>query len=96
MTEAVASEKHDIVETRIEKYTSELRRLLLDGWEIDPACPGEVIGPYGASYTVSMFRDASTVAKFQGKCANVAPKAKLSQAEHLANARAAKAAKAKG
>lgn len=86
-------QKHDIVETSFATLLKELAARLLDGWAICPSNPGDVIGPWGAFYTVSLYRDHNTVAKLKERAGSVAEAPKPDRGAILAAARAAKAAK---
>ena len=85
----------DIVETTIEGLCAELFRLAMDGYKISPTNPGDVIGFFGNNFTVSMYRDKSTVKAFKEANDTVEGPVSLSRAEILAKARQAKSAKAK-
>ncbi len=85
-------EERDIVEHSVEEFVKEVVAMTLDGWTVSPTCAGDVL-QYNNTYTVSMFRSAETVEKFRSLSAGVGEKPKLTRAEILANARAAKRAK---
>jgi hypothetical protein len=87
-------QQHDIVETNLAAYTKELAQKLADGWAINKTCPGEVIGLYGGTFTVSLYRDADTVRKAKETAAAIADIARPDRATILAKARAARAEKA--
>lgn len=82
----------DVVESSIEAYTKAMVTLILDGWSISPINPGDAVG-FGSTYTVTLYRDASTIANLKriGEELTVAPK--MSQAESLAKARAVRKAR---
>jgi hypothetical protein len=86
------AQHYDIVETSLVAYTKELAARMLDGWAISKTNPGEVIGLYGGTFTVSLYRDADTVANFKERAEAAAEAAKPDRAAILAKARAAKAA----
>lgn len=78
----------DVVEYTIEALVAEVAAMTLDGWAVSKTNPGDVIG-YGV-YTVSMFRDSNTVEMLRQKAIGIAEKPKLTRAEILAKARAAR------
>lgn len=84
---------YDIVESSLESYSKELASRLLDGWAISKTNPGDVVGFYGGTFTVSLYRDADTVTKYKSKAADTADVARPDRATILAKAREAKAAK---
>jgi hypothetical protein len=83
----------DIVESHMETFLNEIADRILDGWEINPAGPGES-SPFANVFTVSLMRNEDSVANLK-KLANSCNPTKLRQtrAEILENARAAKRAK---
>lgn len=84
----------DITETNIAVFAKELDNRLLDGWAISKSNPGDVVGLYGGTYTISLYRNDETIARLRNKVASMQEKPKQDRATILANARAAKAAKA--
>jgi hypothetical protein len=88
------AQHYDIVETSLEAYTKELAARMLDGWAISKTNPGEVIGLYGGTFTVSLYRDGDSVANLKERAGAAAEVAKPTRAEILAKAREARAAKA--
>lgn len=93
--EGVTNEVHrfDVVEHSIESFTKEVVRLTLDGFAISATNPGDSIG-FGNCYTVSMFRDESTVARLKQLADGILSRPKMTRSEVLAKAREAKDAKA--
>lgn len=89
----VPNQVHDIVEHNIAEYSRQLAAKLLDGWQISKTNPGDVVGVYGGTYTISLFRNAETVQRLRTKVQGMQQEAKPDRATILANARAAKAAK---
>jgi hypothetical protein len=87
------TQHYDIVEHTLEAYTKELTSRILDGWIVSNTCPGEVLGFYGSTFTVSLYRNASTVDWLRSKIGNVAEQPKPTRAEILQKARDAKAAR---
>lgn len=83
----------DIVDHNLSSYTAELAKRLMDGWAISKTNPGDVVGLYGGTYTVSLYRNADTVKALKDKAAAVQDIARPSRADILAKAREAKAAK---
>lgn len=94
--ETKVTERHDIVEHSLENYTRELSYKLLDGWALSKTSPAEVVGLYGGTFTVSLFRDNSTVQRLKDRVEGVVQAPKLDRGTILANARAAKAARKTG
>jgi hypothetical protein len=92
---ASATQHYDIVEHTLEAYTRELRSRLLDGWDISPTNRGDVVGLYGGTFTVSLYRNVATVETTRKKVAAIADAPKPDRGAILAAARAAKAAKKK-
>ena len=88
----MATDFRDVVEHSVEAFVKEVVALTLDGWAVSPTCPGDSVG-FGNTYTVSMFRDANTVEAFRQASVGIDEKPKLTRAEILEKARAAKAAK---
>jgi len=87
------AQHHDIVEHVFPFFVAELAKHLNDGWAVSKTNPGDVVGVYGGTYTVSLYRDADTVADFKRRAGEAADLAKPDRAAILAVARAAKAAK---
>jgi hypothetical protein len=85
----MSTQLRDVVEHSVEALIAEVVALTLDGWAVSKTCPGDVVGYQ--TFTVSMFRDSDTVDNFRQKSLGIAEKPKLTRAEILANARAAKA-----
>lgn len=83
----------DITESNIAVFAKELEARLFDGWAISKTNPGDVVGLYGGTYTISLYRNDETVARLRNRVAGMQEKPKLDRATILANARAAKAAK---
>lgn len=88
-----ATQHYDIVEHNIVNFVKELEARLLDGWAVSKTNPGDVVGLYGGTFTVSLYRDASTVERVKSKVESVAEQPKPDRKTILANARAAKAFK---
>jgi hypothetical protein len=84
---------HDIVETSFQSFAKELELKVLDGWAIDKSNPGDVIGMYGGTFTVTLSRNYETVDRFRKSAAATQDAPKLSPAESLARARQARASK---
>lgn len=82
----------DITETNIVAFVAEVAAMTLDGWAIDRNQPGDC-SPFGLHYTVSMYRDADTLEKLRQAAVGIEEKPKLTRAEILEKARAAKASK---
>lgn len=78
----------DVVEHTVEALVAEVAALTLDGWAVSKTNPGDCIG-YRV-YTVTMFRDSNTVEALRQKSAGVDEKPKMTRAEILAKARAAR------
>lgn len=83
--------KRDVVASSLDAYTEEVIQLTKDGWIVVEGTYD--VGHYGGYYTVSMTRDDVSVRAFKEYAEGVASAPKLTRAEILANARAAKAAK---
>ena len=88
-------ERLDIVEVSIVEFVKQVREHTLDGWDISPTCPGDVVGYGYGTYTVSLYRDESTVEKLKYAAGRVQDAPKLSVDDRMAKARQARAAKAK-
>lgn len=88
------TQNYDIVETNLASYTKELSNRLLDGWAINKTNPGDVIGLYGGTFTVSLYRNAETVQRLRTKAQETQDAPKPDRGAILAKARDAKAAKA--
>lgn len=84
----------DVSETNFVAFLAEIADLTLDGWAIDKSNPGDV-SPFGLHYCATMYRDANTLEKLRQAAVGIDEKPKLTRAEILEQARAAKAAKAK-
>lgn len=84
---------HDIVEQSLETFSKELAARIKDGWAISKTNPGDVVGLYGGTFTISLYRNAVTVEELRDKVNNVADAPRLTRAEILERARKAKAAK---
>jgi hypothetical protein len=84
----------DITETNLAEFAKKLESHLLDGWAISKQNPGDVIGLYGGVYTISLYRNDETIKRIRTRVAGIQDAPKLDRATILANARAAKAAKA--
>lgn len=82
---------HDIVEHSVETFVAEVVARTKDGWAVSPTCPGDAVG-FGSTYTVSMFRNEDTVQALKQLGESIEAKPKLTRAEILEKARAAKAA----
>lgn len=87
------TEYFDIVDHNIASYTKELVARVLDGWKVSQTNPGDVVGVYGGTFTVSLYRNASTVDNLRDKADNVEDVARPDRAAILQKARDAKAAK---
>lgn len=85
---------HDVVEHTIEALVAEIAARTLDGWAVSPTNPGDSVG-LGQTYTVSLYRNADTLAAARSKLEGMEVAPKKSRAEILADARAAKAQKAR-
>lgn len=83
----------DVVEHSVEAFVAEVVALTLDGWAVDPSNPGAALG-FASAFAVTMYRDEDTVEQLRLKGVNIAEKPKLTRAETLALARAAKKARA--
>ncbi len=81
----------DVVEATLEVFTDEVVALTKDGWAV--VKDSAYSSPYGAMFTVSMYRDDDTVRALKEYVDGVAAAPKLTRAESLAKAREAKAAK---
>lgn len=81
----------DVVERSIEALLSEVVRLTLEGYTISSTNKGDAVG--WNSYTVSMYRDKASVQTFKKANDTVEGPPKLSRAEILTKARAAKGTK---
>jgi hypothetical protein len=90
------TEYFDIVEHNLAIFAKELESKLFDGWAISKTSPGEVVGLYGGTFTISLFRNEETVQRLRSRVGTMKESPKLDRATILANARAAKAAKNKG
>jgi len=84
----------DIAASTLAEFAQELDSRLLDGWAISKTNPGEVVGMWGGMFTVSLYRNESTITRLRNKVSGMQEKPKLTRAEILANARQAKAEKA--
>jgi hypothetical protein len=87
------TEFFDIVEHNLASFAKELESKLLDGWQISKTNPGDVVGFYGGTFTISLFRNYETVQRLRSRVEGVQEAPKLSRGESLARARAAKADK---
>lgn len=85
--------RKDVVQHTIEEFTKEVFDLVRDGWVISPTNPGDALLSYGTTYTVSMYRDASTVDAFKKLMGGVSDRPKMTRAETLEVARAARKGK---
>ncbi len=88
----IVEQGRDVVELSVEALLTEVVSLTLDGWALSKTSPGDMIG-FGNSFYVSMYRNEDTVdalRKAGGACGD---KPKMTRAETLQVARAAKAAK---
>lgn len=85
----------DIVEHSAEAFVAEVVAHTLDGWAVSKTNPGDAVG-FGGTLTVSMYRNESSMQLVRSKMANITEKPKLTQAESLAKAREARAAKQQG
>lgn len=90
----MSMQHYDVVEHTIQTFTAEVVARTLDGWAVSQTNPGDAVG-FGQTYTVSMYRDESTVEAARKALAGMGEKPKKSRAEILADARAAKSAKAR-
>lgn len=81
----------DVVEATVEAFTAEVVALVKDGWAVIEGSGDS--SPFGAMFTVSMYRDDDTVRALKEYVEGVAAAPKLTRAESLAKAREAKAAK---
>lgn len=84
---------HDIVEHNLATFIRELELKILDGWAVSKTNPGDVVGMYGGTFTVSLYRDDSSVARLKARAGETQERPKLDRAATLAKARAAKAGK---
>lgn len=89
------TEFFDIIDTNLASFAKELDNRLLDGWAISKTNPGEVVGVYGGTFTISLFRNETTLERLRNKVGSMEEKPKLSRGEILAKAREAKANKGK-
>ena len=90
----MSTHRKDVVEHTIEALVAEVAALTLDGYAISLTNPGDAVG-FGQTFTVSMYRDDSTVAAARKTLEGLGDKPKKSRAEILADARAVKAQKAR-
>ncbi len=88
----IAEEGRDVLERTVEAFIAEVVAMTLDGWAVSKTSPGDAIG-FGNAYAVSMYRNEDTVAALRKAGLACADKPKMTRAETLAVARAAKAAK---
>lgn len=79
----------DVVEFSIEAFVKEVIAMTLDGWAVCATNPGDAIG-YGRCYTVSMYRDEDTLANLKTVSGNINEQPRLTRAEILQKARAAR------
>lgn len=93
MTTNNETQKLDIVEHNFAAFAKELELKVLDGWAISKSNPGDVVGMYGGTFTVSLYRNADTIQRFHDAAEGVQAVPKLSRGEALAKARQAKADK---
>lgn len=84
--------KRDIVELSIESFVKEVVSLTKDGWAVCKSNPGDAIG-FGNAYTVSMYRNEATIQAFKEVAEAVVLAPKMTRAESLQKARAAKGGK---
>jgi hypothetical protein len=88
---------HDIVETSLAKFAKELELKVMDGWAISVANPGDVVGLWGGTYTVTLERSNDTVQRLRTNVASVQDQTpKQSKADSLAKARQARWGKTDG
>ena len=81
----------DITETNIVTFVKELELSIMDGWAVSKSNPGDVIGLWGGTYTVTLERSNETVQRLKTNVASVQDQApKQSKADSLAKARAAR------
>lgn len=86
-------QRYDIVEHHISHFVKELESRLLDGWAVSKTNPGEVVGLYGGTFTVSLYRDAKSIERLRTKGGQVAEQPRPDRKAILAKARDAKAEK---
>ena len=79
----------DVVHICIEAFVEEIVDLVKDGWAVDSNNRGDVIG-YGQSFVLTMYRDNATMQAFKDAAEGVKAAPKLSRAEILVKARAAR------
>ena|SRR5437763_15078138 len=82
---------YDIVSHTISGFAKELEERIMDGWAISPTNRGDVIGVYGGTYTISLYRNNETIQRLQSRVGGVQEDPKPSRGEILAKARQAKA-----
>lgn len=78
--------QRDVVEHSIEAFTKEVVLLVKDGWAISPTNPGDAVG-FGNTYTVSMYRDDTTVQSLKDVVSSMSTEPKMTRAESLQKAR---------
>lgn len=83
----------DITMHNMQLFLIEVRDALLDGWDISPTCPGDVVGYGFGVFTVTVERNDGTVKRFKDIAGRVQGVAKMTPAEKMAKARAALDAK---
>jgi hypothetical protein len=84
---------HDIVEHSIINFVRELELKILDGWQVSKTNPGDIIGMWNGTFTVSLYRNDASIERLKARAEGVQVRPKLDRAATLAKARAAKAEK---
>ena len=87
---AVDEIRVDVVESVVATFVAEVVRLTQDGYKVCPSNSGDVVGAYGNVFTVTMVRNQESVDAFMALSKDVQEKPKLSRAEILEKARAAR------
>lgn len=81
----------DITEPNIVTFLKELELHIMDGWAISKSNPGDVVGLWGGTFTVTLERSNDTVQRLRTNVASVQDQTpKQSKADSLAKARAAR------
>lgn len=83
----------EITSHSLQLFLVEVKDALLDGWDISPLCPGDMVGYGFSSFTVTMERNSGTIDKLKQVVGRVQITAKMTPAEKMAKARAALDAK---
>jgi hypothetical protein len=87
----------DITEANFVAFLKELELKIMDGWAISKSNPGDVIGLWGGTYTVTLERSNDTVQRLRTNVGSVQDQTpKQSKADSLAKARQARWGKSDG